>query len=87
MRGKLYYTGFNAGWKLAKRYATGTNAQRRAIRARLAKLNDSWSQFANGVWEGFEDFAEQRSEAIKAGLAPRTINPHKFGKMLARLAG
>lgn len=84
MRTRLFYLGYSKGWAMATRYAAGTRAERRAIRGRLARLAESYSQFATGVWEGFNDLAEQRSAAILAGLAPRTVNPHKLARVLAR---
>jgi hypothetical protein len=86
MNGKLYYLGRNAGWRMAGIYATGTRRQRAAIRQRLEVLKDSYSRFAAGVWDGFADRAEQRSEAIRAGIAPRTINPRKLEQALERIS-
>jgi hypothetical protein len=86
MNGKLFYLGYNRGWKLAGAYATGTRQERSVIRRRLALLNDSYSAFARGAWAGFHDLAEQRSTAIRLGLAPRTVNPFKFARLLERIA-
>jgi hypothetical protein len=85
MNGRVYYLGRNRGWKLAARYANATKQERREIRARLAALKDSFSQFTRGLWDGFQDLAEQRSEAILAGLAPRTISPSKLTGLLDRI--
>jgi hypothetical protein len=84
MNGKLYYLGRNAGWRMAGIYATGTRRQRGEIRRQLEVLKDSYSRFAAGVWDGFADLAEQRSEAIRAGLAPRTIRPTRLERVLER---
>jgi hypothetical protein len=86
MRTKTYYLGRNIGWDLAGTYATGTRIERRAIRSKLGRLAASSSQFAEGVWEGFSDRAEQRAEAIMSGTAARTINPHKLKRVLERVA-
>jgi hypothetical protein len=85
MNGKLFYLGYNRGWKMAAAYATGTRRQRGEIRQRLAILSDSFSSFARGVWSGFRDLAEQRSEAIRSGRAPRTINPFRLSRLLDRV--
>lgn len=85
MRNKLYYLGYSKGWKLATRYATGTKSDRRDVRGRLSRLGESYGQFAEGLWDGFNDMASQRSEAIKAGRAPRTVNPFKLERILDRV--
>jgi hypothetical protein len=85
MNGRLYYLGFNHGWKLAAHYTNGTRAERRAIRCRLSKVSESYSAFIRGVWYGFRDFAEQRADAIQAGVAPRCCNPHKLRRVLDRV--
>ena len=85
MRNKLYYLGYSKGWKMATRYASGTKAERRDVRNRLALLNESYGQFAEGLWDGFGDLSSQRSESILKGLAPRTINPHRLAHVLERI--
>jgi hypothetical protein len=86
MNGTTYYLGYRNGWKLATTYATGTRRDRAAIRRRLELLKDSFGQFARGLWDVFADLAEQRSEAIRAGLAPRTIRPTRLERVLERIA-
>jgi hypothetical protein len=77
--------GYNRGWKLAAAYATGTRRERSEIRRRLAILNESFSSFSRGLWAGFRDLADQRSAAILAGMAPRTVNPHRLKNVLDRI--
>src|SRR4051812_34362619 len=86
MRTKAYYTGFSIGFAWAGQYATGTKSDRREIRRKLARMSENVGQFATGIFEGFTDRASQRAEAIKAGLAPRTINPHKPARVADRVA-
>jgi hypothetical protein len=86
MNGLCYYLGYRKGWKLAVAYATGTRGERSAIRRRLAILNDSYSGFARGLWAGFGDLADQRSQAIRSGRARRTVNPFKLARVLERIA-
>lgn len=82
---RLYYLGLNRGFSMALAYATGTKAARRAIRTRLAMVAPSYSQFGQGVYCGFSDAAEQRSEHILAGRAPRTCSPYKLRNLLNRV--
>jgi hypothetical protein len=86
MRTRLFYFGRTIGWDMAGIYATGTHEERRAIRRKLARMSQSSNELVEGIWEGFADRAEQRADAILAGLAPRTINPHKLRRVLERVA-
>lgn len=80
---KLKTLGYNAGWKAGLAYATGTRRDRAAVRAKLARLSGSYSDFADGYRRGVEDRVEQRAEAIEAGLVARTIRPSKLRYLVA----
>lgn len=78
-RTKAYYAGLTQGFEAAGRYITGTKADRRKVRAYLTRTADNYGQFVQGFVEAFNDRCEQRIEAIRLGLAPRTIRPSKLG--------
>jgi hypothetical protein len=87
MNGKTYYTGYNLGWDAAGRYITGTKADRRKARGYLDRTMDSYNPLARGYADGFVHRAEQRIEAIRAGLAPRTVSPARLGYVVNRAVG
>jgi hypothetical protein len=85
MNDKTYYTGLSLGFEWAGTYITGTRADRREIRRKLHRMAESLNPLVLGIWEGFQDRASQRSEMILAGMAPRTINPHRLVHVLERV--
>jgi hypothetical protein len=85
MNDKTFYTGLNLGWDWAGLYITGTKADRRIIRRKLARMRESFNPLVRGIWEGFQDRASQRAGSILKGIAPRTINPHRLLHTLERV--
>lgn len=79
-----YGKGNAMGWADALAYTLGTRRTRKAIRRRIAKGAESYAPFWEGYRSAFRDRAEQRAEAIRAGLIARTINPHKLARVLDR---
>lgn len=77
--------GLTMGWTDARAYATGTKAERRAIRRRLVKSSlgygrPFWNQYRAYFAMACEDFAR----AIAEGRIARTCNPHKLLNLLDR---
>jgi hypothetical protein len=86
MRGKTWYAGYTIGWDWAKSYATGTKATRASIRRKLVRMAPSDNRLVQGIWQGWYDLVDQLAPAILEGKAPRTVNPHKFSKVLERVS-
>jgi hypothetical protein len=76
--------GYRMGAEDARRYATGTKADRRIVRARLAKAHRSdaafWGEYAWAFTQAADDFAA----AITEGRIARTVNPVKLTRLVAR---
>jgi hypothetical protein len=85
MNGPTFYRGVTIGWNWAVAYAAGTKFTRRDIRRKLVRMADSHNRLVEGIWYGFNDYAGQQADAILAGMAPRTVNPHKFRRVLERV--
>lgn len=81
----MYTRGYGIGWDWGKSYAAGSKQVRALIRFRLRRMLSLDSAFVQGVYVGLQDFCEQRAEAIHAGLAPRTVNPHKLSRLAERM--
>lgn len=78
-RTRAYFKGQTIGFEMAGRLIEGTKADRRAVRAYLSRTSENYGQFIQGFTDAFADRCEQRIEAIRMGMAPRTINPNTLG--------
>lgn len=80
----LYYRGNARGHEIAGRYFVGTKAERAKIRRRLALIEGSGSDFVEGFRNAFCERCEQRGQAIRDGVAKRTIRPSKLFALVNR---
>lgn len=82
---ELNTAGTTRGFNDGRRYATGTKADRREIRRRIAKVKAvGGGEWCEGYLAGLTDVVEQRAEAIKAGLVRRSIRPTKLWALINR---
>jgi hypothetical protein len=79
---EAYGMGHEMGWSDALRFVAGTRADRRAVRRRYRKSEESYADFWLAYRDAFRDRAEGRADAIKAGTTPRTIRPSKVYHLL-----
>jgi hypothetical protein len=85
VKGDLTYNGWRIGARWALAYATGTRAERRTIRHRLARMGENYSRFVAAVWEGFDCVAGDLAAEILDGRRPRTVNPFKLRNLIERI--